>query len=275
MAIIDFFFLLHGNSRLMTILFIPPRGGASWRLYLFRLALAPHGNSLSPALWWRLTAILIIPPRGGASRQFFLSRLAMMPIGDSFYPAPIQESSHPHHLLTYFYSVRHSLRVAWPAHILSHPHGIKYLTSMSILSFVLLWYPPWERGLLDFLLGDSGMGPVLFHAHILVSIEHPPHSNESSWFGIMFWLMNLPFMSNIFVLRDTAKPSSPRTILQHAAVSRPRLTICIASICSVRSKLSQSIDSVFFLSFREYYDLSHTHTRPLKSFRQIHLFLRG
>jgi hypothetical protein len=33
---------------------------------------------------------------------------------------------------------------------------------MSVSSFVLLWYPPWERGLLEFLLGDSGMGPVLF-----------------------------------------------------------------------------------------------------------------
>jgi hypothetical protein len=75
----------------------------------------------------------------------------------------------------------------------------------------------------------------------------------------------LPFMSNIiFVLRDTAKPFSPRTILQHTAVSRPRLTKCIASISSVRSKLSRSIDSVFFLSFRGYHDLSHT--RPLKSY---------
>ena len=73
----------------------------------------------------------------------------------------------------------------------------------------------------------------------------------------------LPFMSNIiFVLRDTAKPFSPRTILQHTAVSRPRLTKCIASISSVRSKLSRSIDSVFFLSFRGYHDLSHT--RPLE-----------
>ena len=106
-------------------------------------------------------------------------------------------------------------------------------------------------------------GPCPIHAHILVGIEHPPHSNESSWFGNMFWLMNLPFMSNIFVLRDTAKPSSPRTILQHAAVSRPRLTICIASICSVRSKLSRSIDSVFFLSFCEYHELRNT--RPLES----------
>jgi hypothetical protein len=118
-------------------------------------------------------------------------------------------------------------------------------------------------------------GPCPIHGHILVGIEHPPHSNESSWFGNMFWLMNLPFMSNIFVLRDTAKPPSPRTILQHAAVSQPRLTICIASICSVRSKLSWFINSVFFLSFCGYHDLSHTHTRLLKSFQQIHLFLRG
>ena len=118
-------------------------------------------------------------------------------------------------------------------------------------------------------------GPCPIHAHILVGIEHPPHSNESSWFGNMFWLINLPFMSNIFVLRDTAKSFSPRTILQHTAVSQPCLTICIASICSVRSKLSRCIDSVFFLSFCGYHDLSHTHTRPLESFRQIHLFSRG
>jgi hypothetical protein len=118
-------------------------------------------------------------------------------------------------------------------------------------------------------------GPCPIHAHIVVGIEHLPNSNESSWFGNMFWLMNLPFMSNIFVLRDTANPSSPRTILQHAAVSRPCLTICIASICSVRSKLSRTIDSVFFLSFCEYHDLSHTHTRPLESFRRIHLCSRG
>jgi hypothetical protein len=39
--------------------------------------------------------------------------------------------------------------------------------------------------------------------------------------------------------------------------------------------LSRSIDSVFFLSFCEYHDLSHTHTRPLESFQKIHLFLRG
>ena len=71
----------------------------------------------------------------------------------------------------------------------------------------------------------------------------------------------LPFMSNIFMLRDTVKPFSPRTILQHTAVSRPHLTKCIASTSSVRSKLSRSIDSVFFLSFCGYHDLSHT--RPL------------
>ena len=74
----------------------------------------------------------------------------------------------------------------------------------------------------------------------------------------------LPFMSNIFMLRDTVKPFSPRTILQHTAVSRPHLTKCIASTSSVRSKLSRSIDSVFFLSFCGYHDLSYT--RPLESF---------
>jgi hypothetical protein len=31
---------------------------------------------------------------------------------------------------------------------------------MSLSSFVLLWYPPWERGLLEFFL-DSGMVHVL------------------------------------------------------------------------------------------------------------------
>ena len=68
----------------------------------------------------------------------------------------------------------------------------------------------------------------------------------------------LPFMSNIFMLRDTVKPFSPRTILQHTAVSQPHLTKCIASTRSVRSKLSQSI------AFRGYHDLSHT--IPLESF---------
>jgi hypothetical protein len=120
-----------------------------------------------------------------------------------------------------------------------------------------------EEGIIGISSWGQWDGPCPIHAHILVGIEHLPHSNESSWFGNMFWLMNVPFMRNIFMLRDTAKPSSPRTILQHTAVSRPRLTICIASICSVRSKLSQSIDSVFFLSFCDYHELRNT--RLLKS----------
>ncbi len=146
--------MLHGNSFY---------SASWWRLtaiFFSCLAAGPHSNSVYSASQWHLSAILFNPPHSSASWRFFFFRLTVAPIGDSFYPALIQESSH--HLLTWFCSVCHSPRVAWPAHILSHLHGIKYLTSMSVLSFVLLWYPPWERGLLEFLLRDSGMGPVLF-----------------------------------------------------------------------------------------------------------------
>ena len=136
------------------------------------------------------------------------------------------------------------------------------------IEFCSTLVPTLGEGFIGILLGQWD-GPCPNHAHIwsierLIPMNHQGLVYFGSWILPCLLHEALPFMSNIFMLRDTAKPCSPRTILQHTAVSRSRLTKCIASTSSGRSKLSRSIDSVFFLSFRGYHDLSHT--RPLESF---------
>ena len=181
---------------------------------------------------------------------------------------PIQEISSSS-LLTFFLfcltfsesslAITHSLTSPWHQ-VPDFYEPIKFCSTL---------VPTLGEGFIGILLGQWD-GPCPNHAHILVGIERLIPMNHQGlvyvWLMVLPCLLHeaLPFMSNIFMFRDTAKPFSPRTILQHTAVSRPRLTICIASTSSVRSTLSRSIDSVFFLSFRGYHDLSHT--RPLESY---------
>jgi hypothetical protein len=73
----------HGNIS-FGLVAAPPHGNISFGL----AAAPPLGNiDLLFALRQRLTAILFIPPRGGASWQFFLFRLAgilfILPHGDN------------------------------------------------------------------------------------------------------------------------------------------------------------------------------------------------
>ena len=100
------------------------------------------------------------------------------------------------------------------------------------IEFCSTLVPTLGEGFIGILLGQWD-GPCPNHAHIW-SIECliPMNNQGLVYFGswILTCLLHeaLPFMSNIFVVRDTAKSFSPRTILQHTAVSRPALQMyCI------------------------------------------------